>query len=57
MTETMDEIAYAFFLAYGMTEEDEELESLLDVEMYNIMDVDVPMAVEESNRNVLTDNA
>lgn len=57
MTETMDEIAYAFFLAYGMTEEDEELESLLDVEMYNNMDVDVPMSVEESNRLVLTDNA
>ncbi len=32
-TETMDEIAYAFYLAYGMTPEDEELESLLDVEM------------------------
>ena len=53
----MDEIAYAFFLAYGMTEEDEELSSLLDVEMYNKMDVDMPMTVEESHRDVLTDNA
>ena len=57
MTETMDEIAYAFYLAYGMTPEDEELSSLLDVEMYNTMDADVPMSVEESNRPVLTDNA
>ena len=46
MTESMDEIAYAFFLAYGMTEEDEELESLLDAEMYNSMDVEIPMTVE-----------
>ena len=30
MIDTMDEIAYAFYLAYGMTPEDEELESLLD---------------------------
>ena len=56
-TETMDEIAYAFFLAYGMTPEDEELESLLNVEMYNTMDGDLPMSVEESNGHVLTDNA
>ena len=34
----MDEIAYAFYLAYGMTPEDEQLDSLLDVEMYYIMD-------------------
>jgi len=53
----MDEIAYAFFLAYGMTPEDEELESLLNVEMYNTMDGDLPMSVEESNGHVLTDNA
>ena len=30
MIDTMDEIDYAFYLAYGMTQEDEELESLLD---------------------------
>ena len=40
MTETMDEIAYAFYLAYGMTPEDEELSSLLDVEMYNMIGAD-----------------
>ena len=57
MIDTMDEIAYAFYLAYGMTPEDEELESLLDVEMYNNIDVDVSMPVEESNRPVLTDDA
>ena len=57
MTETMDEIAYAFFLAYGMTPEDEELESLLDVKMYNTMDAHVPMAFEESHSPVLIDNA
>ena len=38
MIDSMDEIAYAFYLAYGMTPEDEELESLLDVETYNTMD-------------------
>ena len=35
MTETMDEIAYAFYLAYGMTPEDEEFESLLNAEEGN----------------------
>jgi len=34
----MDEIAYAFFLAYGMSEDDEQLNSLLDVEMYSMVD-------------------
>ena len=57
MIDNMDEIAYAFYLAYGMTQQDEELESLLDVEMYNMIDVDVPMTVEESYRNVLPCNA
>ena len=57
MIDTMDEIDYAFYLAYGMTPEDEELESLLDVEMYNIMDADVPMQVEESHSHVLPCNA
>ena len=57
MIDTMDEVAYAFYLAYGMTPEDEELESLLDVEMYNILGADVPMTVEESYRDVLTSNA
>ena len=49
----MDATDYAFYLAYGMTQEDEELNSLLDVEMYNILEVDVPMTVEESYRDVL----
>ena len=42
MTESMDAADYAFYLAYGMTQQDEELQSLLDVEMYNTMDADVP---------------
>ena len=41
MIDTMDDITYAFYLAYGMTPEDEELESLLDVEMYNMMETDL----------------
>ena len=57
MTESMDATDYAFYLAYGMTQEDEELNSLLDVEMYNILGADVAMPVEESYRNVLTSYA
>ena len=54
MTETMDEIAYAFYLAYGMTPEDEELSSLLDVEMYNIINsVSTTGEFEASHREVL----
>lgn len=41
MLDTMDDITYAFYLAYGMTPEDEELESLLDVEMYNMMETEL----------------
>jgi hypothetical protein len=52
----MDEIAYAFYLAYGMDVENEELSSLLDVEMYNNMNVDVPNLVEKSYRDFLFDN-
>lgn len=48
MLDTMDDITYAFYLAYGMTPEDEELESLLDVEMYNMMDVTDSAAEELS---------
>ena len=57
MTETMNTEDYAFYLAYGMTQQDEELDSLLDVEMYNNMDAVVPMPVEESYRDVLPCNA
>jgi hypothetical protein len=38
-TETMDAEDYAFFLAYGMTQKDEELDSLLNVEMYHTIDL------------------
>ena len=57
MTETMDETDYAFYLAYGMTPEQEQLQSLLDVEMYNILGADMPRTVEESYRHVLASNA
>jgi hypothetical protein len=36
-TETMDAEDYAFYLAYGMTQKEESLDSLLNVEMYNII--------------------
>ena len=49
----MDEIDYAFYLAYGMTPEDEELESLLDVEMYNMMDVTDVASLEARDSSVL----
>ena len=54
MIDTMDEIAYAFYLAYGMTPEDEELDSLLDVEMYNIIEQSFEFPVEASHSTVLT---
>jgi hypothetical protein len=53
----MDEIAYAFYLAYGHDIEDEELSSLLDVEMYNNMNVEEPNVVEASYRDFLRDNS
>ena len=53
MTETMDEIAYAFYLAYGMTPEDETMQSLLDVEMYNMMDYSDCASVEACDSSVL----
>ena len=54
MIDTMDEIAYAFYLAYGMSPEDEELESLLDVEMYNMIENAYEFPVEASHSTVLT---
>ncbi len=51
-TESMDEIAYAFYLAYGMTPDDEFLESLLDVEMYNTIDVESGSAFEACDSSV-----
>lgn len=53
MTESMDEMAYAFYLAYGMTPEDEELDSLLDVEMYNMMEVAEGASFEACDSSVL----
>ena len=35
--ETMDAEDFSFFLAYGMTHDDEEEDSLLNVEMYNML--------------------
>ena len=49
----MDAEDYSFFLAYGMTQEDEEDYSLLDVEMYNIVVPDTQVLDEESYRPVL----
>ena len=37
LTDSMDAADYAFYLAYGMTQDEEQLDSLLDVEMYNSM--------------------
>jgi len=53
-TETMDEIAYAFFLAYGMSEDDEQLNSLLDVEMYNMLKDPEGALFEARDSSVLT---
>ena len=53
ITEAMDEIAYAFYLAYGMTEEEQERLSLLDVKMYNMMDADDSAAFEACDSSVL----
>ena len=53
MIDTMDVADYAFFLAYGETQENEQLNSLLDVEMYNMICADMYSAVEESHSNVL----
>ena len=43
---------YAFYLAYGMTPEDEELESLLDVEMYNTIDYSDCASLEARDSSV-----
>ena len=57
MTESMDAADYAFYLAYGMTQDDEELDSLINVEMYNMLDAAESMSLEESYRNVLNSDA
>ena len=53
MTESMDAADYAFYLAYGMTQKDESLDSLLDVEMYNIISTDSSAELEARDGNVL----
>jgi len=57
MIDNMDEIAYAFYLAYGHDVEDDALASLLDVEMYNNIGVDMPCAVEASHSDFLSANS
>ena len=54
MTESMDAADYAFYLAYGMTQEDESLNSLLDVEMYNMIENGFEFPVEASHSTILT---
>lgn len=49
----MDAADYAFFLAYGKTQEDEQLDSLLDVEMYNMMTSEMQDTLEAGHSNVL----
>ena len=58
MTETMDDIAYAFYLAYGM-DVDEESQNYLqpDVEMYDMIRSDSSNDVEASYRDFLSDYA
>ena len=55
--DTMDEIDYAFYLAYGMTQEEEQLDSLLDVEMYNILPSHMQYALEASHGDVFHQDA
>ena len=55
--DTMDEIDYAFYLAYGMTQDEEQLDSLLDVEMYNMIASDLRSAIEESHSDVFHQDA
>ena len=48
MTESMDATDYSFYLAYGMTQEEEDLQSLLDVEMYNMLASDEIVSIHEA---------
>ena len=49
----MTDEEYAFFLAYGMTQEEQERLSLLDVEMYNIIGVHDSASFEARDSSVL----
>ena len=53
-TETMDAEDYSFFLAYGMTHKDEELDSLLNVEMYNTLEDGTELSSETSHGTILS---
>ena len=57
MTESMDATDYAFYLAYGMTQEDEEIDSLINVEMYNTIDSFDTGELEASHRDVFATDA
>ena len=52
-TETMDAEDYSFFLAYGMTHKEEQLDSLLNVEMYNKIEDGSELPSETSDSTVL----
>ena len=49
----MDAEDYSFFLAYGMTHKEEQLDSLLNVEMYNTIDGGSELSSETSDSTVL----
>ena len=53
----MDAADYAFYLAYGMTQDEEQLESLLDVKMYNSMYADMHESLEAGNSFILHQDA
>tara|TARA_B100001063_G_scaffold181811_1_gene170966 strand:- start:1951 stop:2103 length:153 start_codon:yes stop_codon:yes gene_type:complete len=48
----MDAEDYSFFLAYGMTQDDEAEDSLLNVEMYNMVETGTISLDEESYSTV-----
>ena len=51
-TDSMDAEDYSFFLAYGMTQDDEAEDSLLNVEMYNMVETGTISLDEESYSTV-----
>ena len=55
--DTMDEIDFAFYLAYGMTQDEEQLDSLLDVEMYNMMYSEMHKSLEARHSFILHQDA
>ncbi len=53
MLDTMDEITYAFYLAYGMTQKMRSWTHCLDVEMYNILGTESSASFEACDSSVL----